>query len=95
MYRIVGVRTGPCASREESRHIVEAEIVGSDDSRRRAEVSVLRLMLSSGDNVYTESPTSGAKADITKGKCACGFKTVRSVRREVTDNDVTTVASYT
>lgn len=94
MYRVVRVKTASCPANERARHIVEAEIEGSEETRQ-ADVSVLRLMLSSGDDVYTTSPTSGDRADITKGRCACGFKTIRSVRRDVTDNDVTSSPSYT
>jgi hypothetical protein len=93
MYRVTGIRTGDCPAHHEFRHIVEARLAGSD-GEREVGVSVLRLMLSSGDNLYTQSPTTDAKADVTKGRCECGFKTVRSVRSDVTDNDITSVPAY-
>ena len=92
-YQVTGIKTGECPAGARPRHIIEAEVSGPEGVRRTT-VSVLRLMLSSDDNLYTVSPTTGAKADVTKGRCECGFKTIRSVRSDVTDNDVVGVSAY-
>lgn len=90
MYRVVGIKTGECPSNQPAQHIVEAEITSSEGTRR-TDASMLRFMISSGDNLFTVSPTTQARADVTKGRCECGFKTIRSVRHDVTDNDVTSL----
>ena len=94
MFEVVGVKTGECPSGQTFQHIVEAEISGAAGKARRVDVSILRFLLTSGDNLYTVSPSTKSKADITKGRCECGWKTIRSVRSEVTDNDVTSVPAY-
>lgn len=94
MFAVVGVKTGECPADQGFQHIVEAEISGVEGKSRRVEVSMLRFLLTSGDNLYTISPTTQAKADVTKGRCECGWKTIRSVRSDVTDNDVTSVPAY-
>ena len=60
----------------------------------RSTFPYLRFLLTVGDNLYTVSPTTKSKADVTKGRCECGWKTIRSVRSDVTDNDVTSVPAY-
>ena len=94
MFEVVGVKTGECPSGQAFQHIIEAEVSSEADRRRRIDVSVLRFLLTSGDNLYTVSPTTKSKADVTKGRCECGLKTIRSVRSDVTDNDVTSVPAY-
>lgn len=41
------------------------------------DVSVARLMISSGDNLYLRDRSSKKEVDLRKGKCDCGVKTVR------------------
>lgn len=93
MYRVEAVKVGDCPVGETSRHIVEVQFHGAGELRRES-VGVVRLMLSSGDNLFTISPTTGSRASVTKGRCGCGYKTVRSVRSEVSDNDITSVDLY-
>jgi hypothetical protein len=94
LFEVVRIKTGECPSGHEDQHIIEAEISGAARKSERIGVSVLRFLLTSGDNLYTVSPTTKSKADVTKGRCECGWKTIRSVRADVTDNDVTSVPAY-
>ena len=42
------------------------------------DMSVVRLMISSGDTVYVQDSESGNRIGLRKGKCDCGVKTIRT-----------------
>ncbi len=92
-YQVTRVKSEPCAVDDHSRHILEAELHGADGAHRVA-TPVVRLMLSAGDNIVTQSAQSGTEADVRKGKCICGVKTIRSVNGTRTDDDMGSLPVY-
>ena len=42
------------------------------------DISVVRLMLSSGDTVFCRDSANGDRIGLRKGKCDCGVKTIRT-----------------
>lgn len=80
VYRVTCVTREPCDESEFGRHITGARIEGPEGSRD-FEVGPLRLMISSGD-VLTIGDPAEAQAEIRKGRCACGLKTIRNRRSD-------------
>ena len=92
-YEVTGVRVEPCPADGKRRHITEAELVGSKGTQRAA-TSVVRLMLSADNDIVTMSHKTGSEADVRKGRCACGIKSIRSVHGSRTDDDMGTLPTY-
>ncbi len=69
-----------CVSREECDHGGHISRVGVTRKQETdlVDVSVVRLMLSSGDTVYVRDSESDERIGLRKGKCGCGVKTVRT-----------------
>jgi hypothetical protein len=69
-----------CSTREdcdEGGHITHVS-VSRKKEREYVDVSVVRLMLSSGDTIYVRDKMSDARIGLRKGKCDCGKKTIRT-----------------
>ncbi len=66
-----------CVSRDDCDHGGHVSRVGVTRKKETdlVDVSVVRLMLSSGDTVYVRDHDD--RIGIRKGKCGCGVKTVR------------------
>ena len=79
-YRLTSVERAECAEAETGQHITAAVLKGPE-GRQLMPVGALRLMISSGDAI-TIGKATDATAEVRKGKCACGFKTIRTRRSD-------------
>jgi hypothetical protein len=68
-----------CARRTDCKAGGHVSSVGLTHKKRNAQVdvSVARFILSAGDIMYVRLPKTGDRIQLSKGKCACGSKTVR------------------
>lgn len=69
-----------CATRhdcEQGSHITDVSVSRKKEIEHVA-VSVVRLMLSSGDTVYVRDQETNNRIGIRKGRCACGVKTLKT-----------------
>jgi hypothetical protein len=90
-FHLTSIRAVPCPTdRKRCRHITEVELHGADGFHR-VDIAVVRLMLSAGDNIVAMSAKAGVQADVRKGKCVCGVKTLRSANGTRRDDDLTLV----
>jgi hypothetical protein len=90
-FHITSLRAEPCpVDPLTSRHILEVELHGADGVHR-VPTPIVRLMLSSGDAVMGVSTMTGSPADVRKGRCLCGVKTIRSVVGSRKDDDLTSI----
>ena len=82
---MLGTYEVTCATRQDcsdGSHITHVSVARKKETEY-VDISVVRLMLSSGDTVYVRDGKSKNRIGIRKGRCACGVKTVR------TDDDST------
>ena len=94
MFQVTRIKAEPCpADQRSSRHITEVELHGADGFHQLA-THVVRLMLSSGDHIVAVSTTTGSEADVRKGRCACGVKSIRSINGTRRDDDLSTVPTF-
>jgi hypothetical protein len=87
LYRVTQIRIEPCPQEPTMRHITDALLDGADGSHRVG-VSVVRLMLSAGDNLVAQSTVDGEPADVRKSRCVCGYKTIRTLNGSRADDDM-------
>lgn len=92
-YQVTAIQSEPCPADQRARHITGVELHGADGSHR-VETPVLRLMISSGDNIVAPSAKTGSEADVRKGKCVCGVKSVRSTHGTRVDDDLSSLPPY-
>lgn len=79
-YRMTRVERQPCDKSETGQHITAAVVKGPE-GKRLLPVNAVRLMLTSGDAI-TIGKAADSTAEIRKGKCACGLKTIRTRRSD-------------
>ena len=77
-YRLTQVERQPCDVAETGQHVTAAVVKGPE-GKRLVSVAALRLMLTSGDAI-TIGKASDSSAEVRKGKCGCGLKTIRTKR---------------
>jgi hypothetical protein len=69
-----------CATRADCDH--GGHVTNVSMSRKKeteyVDISVVRLMLSSGDTVYVRDSANGDRIGLRKGRCDCGVKTIRT-----------------
>ena len=69
-----------CAIREDCAdgdHITHVSVSRKKETEY-VDVSVVRLMLSSGDTVYVREANGGDRIGVRKGRCGCGVKTLKT-----------------
>ena len=94
LYEVTQIRVEPCPVDPTRRHITDVELLGIEGPHRVG-VSVARLMLSADDNLVAVSTATGGQVDVSKSRCTCGYKTIRTVHGSRDDDDMSTVASFT
>ena len=80
VYEVTCVKKEACSGDEHAFHVTEIEIDGSD-GHRRIDVHVARLLLSA-DDILTVGPAAAPTAEVRKGRCGCGEKTLRTRRSD-------------
>lgn len=73
-YEIVGAAREDCAY---GSHISRIEVAPDGARTEVVDVSIARLMLSSGDIVYIRDTESDHRLGVRKGRCKCGSKTIK------------------
>ena len=79
-YRLTSVERMFCDKAETGQHITAAVVKGPE-GKKLLPVNSLRLMLTAGDAI-TIGKAADMTAEIRKGRCACGFKTIRTRRHD-------------
>ena len=79
-YRMTRVERHPCHEADTGLHITAAVVKGPE-GKRLLSVDAVRLMLTSGDAI-TIGKATDVTAEVRKGKCACGLKTIRTRRSD-------------
>jgi hypothetical protein len=88
-YFVTCATTEACATSPDLTHVTQVGLKGPEGARV-VEVSVARLMISSGDTL-TMGERGDDDAELRKGKCdACGKPTLRT--RRSSDSDITAVS---
>jgi hypothetical protein len=93
VFEVTHVGTEPCPVSPTSRHVTDLELRGGD-GLHQVDVSVARLMLAADDNLVATSTQTGQVADVRKSRCACGYRSVRTVHGSRTDDDMGSVPGY-
>lgn len=93
-YEVTQIRVEECPVDRTRRHITDLELRGAEGSHRVG-VSVARLMLSADDSLVTVSTATGKLADVGKSKCACGYKSIRTVNGSRSDDDMSSLPVFT
>ena len=84
-FHVTCVTQAPCPEESDRTHITAVGVSGPEGDRT-LDVEVARLMLSSGDAITIGSPTD-AGAEVRKGRCICGYKTIRTTGKVGAAND--------